>query len=312
MTSDKGVRIERTGGDGRVGNGLATPQRHREAPELGDAGDGAATGPSIASSGRLPLRRRARGSLVTTGSLAVCLLVWWGLAEWVFPPILFASPARTVRAFVSMAGSGELFQHIGSSLARIWAGFLLGSAVAIPAGLLMGTVSWTRRALEPYVEFFRFIPPIAFLPLAILWFGIGETSKIFLIFYCTVWIVLLNTMAGIFAIDPTKLRAARSLGFGQRDLFTRVMAPSSVPYIVTGMRIGMGNSFMTVVAAEMLAANTGIGYVIFSSRLFYQTDKMFVGLILLGVLGLLTDRLFRKLSGRLFGRYGVRDQVRER
>lgn len=234
------------------------------------------------------------------------ILVWWALAEWVFPPLLFASPWVTLEALFETIASGELLESIAVSLARILAGYLLGASIAIPLGLAMGSVPFIRRLSEPYVEVFRFIPAIAFLPLAILWFGIGETSKVFLICYSTIFIVLINTIAGVFAVNPVKIRAAKCLGIDGFALFRFVILPSTVPYIATGMRIGMGAAFMTVVAAEMLAAESGIGYMIFSSRVYYQTGRMFVGLTVLGVLGFLTDRVFRAITARFLGRYGVR------
>lgn len=235
--------------------------------------------------------------------LAAVLIVWWALGRWVFPPSLFASPLKTGEAFWETARSGELWRNSASSLARIGVGFGLGSAAAIPLGLLMGSFKAVRVAVEPFVQFFRFIPPIALLPLAILWFGIGESSKVFLIFYSTFFIVIINVIAGVYAISTVKLRAAGCLGLKGVGLFHRVIIPSTVPYIVTGMRIAMGSSFMTIVAAEMLAADSGLGYMIFQSRLFYQTGRMFVGLIMLGALGLLADHAFRVLTRKTLLRF---------
>lgn len=235
--------------------------------------------------------------------LAIFLAVWWALARWVFPPSLFASPTQTAEAFRESIESGELWSNSGASLMRIGVGFGLGSALAIPLGLLMGSFKVVRMAIEPFVQFFRFIPPIALLPLAILWFGIGESSKVFLIFYSTFFIVIINVIAGVHAISTIKLRAAGCLGLKGIGLFRRVIIPSTVPYIVTGMRIAMGSSFMTIVAAEMLAADSGLGYSIFQSRLFYQTGKMFVGLIMLGVLGLLADHIFRIITRKTLVRF---------
>ena len=215
-------------------------------------------------------------------------------------------------AFADLVASGRWFVEIYASLQRILIGFTLGCLVAVPLGLAMGNVRSIRLALEPYVNFFRFIPPIAFLPLVVLWFGIGETSKVALIVYTTLFIVLINTMAGVFQIPVIKIRAARSLGIRGSSLFRFVVIPSTVPFIITGMRIAMGNSFMTVVAAEMLSANSGLGYLIFSSRVFYRTGHMFVGLITLGILGFLADLLFRKVSASRLKHYGVHDRVRRR
>jgi NitT/TauT family transport system permease protein len=139
--------------------------------------------------------------------------------------------------------------------------------------------------------------------LAMIWFGIGEASKYFLIIYGTVFIVTMNTIAGIVSIPPAKIRAARSLGANQWQLFVFVTLPASVPFILTGMRMAMGTAFTTIVAAEMVAAQSGLGFLIFSSRLFMQTDAIFVGIVALGMLGFLADRMMRFLILAFAKRY---------
>jgi NitT/TauT family transport system permease protein len=156
------------------------------------------------------------------------------------------------------------------------------------------------------VEFFRFIPPIAFVSLAVIWFGLGETSKIVLIVYTTVFMVAINTMIGVLGVEPDKRFAALCLGANERQVFVHVVIPAVVPNIVTGMKIAMGNSFMTVVSAEMVAAKSGVGFLIFNSRLFLLTEWIFVGIITLGVMGFITDRALRILAATLLKRYDVR------
>ena len=143
------------------------------------------------------------------------------------------------------------------------------------------------------MEFFRFIPPIAFVTLAVIWFGLGETSKIVLIVYTTLFMVAINTMIGVLGVDPDKRFAALCLGASKRQVFSMSSFPPSFPNIVTGMKIAMGNSFMTVVSAEMVAAKSGIGFLIFNSRLFLLTEWIFVGIITLGIMGFIADRLLR-------------------
>jgi NitT/TauT family transport system permease protein len=188
-------------------------------------------------------------------------------------------------------------------MSRILVGFALGSAIAVPIGLLMGNVPVVRSFLQAYIEFFRYIPALSLVTLAMIWFGIGEASKVFLITYGTVFIVTINTIAGIASIPVAKLRAARSLGASQRQMFLYVTLPASVPFILTGMRIAMGAAFTTIVAAEMVAAQSGLGFLIFSSRLYMQTDAIFVGIVALGILGFLTDALMRRIILLVARRY---------
>jgi len=200
--------------------------------------------------------------------------------------------------------SHELFEHIGISLQRILAGFVAGSAIAAPMGLLMGSIRKVRVIFDPYTQFFRFVPSIAWLTPVVLWFGIGETPKVLIIIYTTTFIVLINTMVGVSNIAPNKLRAAASLGATPVKAFFHVTLPATLPFILTGMRLAMGNSFATVVAAEMIAADAGLGYLIFNSRLWMATDKIFIGIVCLGALGLMTDRFFRYLIVRFAHQYG--------
>jgi len=236
-------------------------------------------------------------------SFLTLFVAWHVLATYVVPSVLFSPPLAVFRKVGELALSGVLFQHIGVSLQRILLGFALGSALGLPIGLLMGNVRFIKRFLEPYTEFFRFIPAIAFLTIAVIWFGIGETSKVFLIVYTTIFIVILNTMAGVLSIPTNKIRAAQCLGASRRQIFLYVSIPATLPYILTGMRIAMGNSFATIVSAEMLGANAGVGTMMWTARLFMLIEELFVGLLMLGVLGFITDRLFRFLIFRFAGKY---------
>ena len=172
-------------------------------------------------------------------------------------------------------------------------------------GLLMGRITVVRRLLDPYIEFFRFIPPISFVSLAIIWLGIGESSKVILIFYTSVFIVTINTIAGVLSVDETKLRAAASLGAGRLRTMGFVILPATVPYIVTSARLAMGNSFLTIVSAEIVAAQQGLGALIWTARNYGRTEWVFVGIITLGILGFLFDRIIRIVARRLLGRYSV-------
>jgi NitT/TauT family transport system permease protein len=176
---------------------------------------------------------------------------------------------------------------------RIVAGWAIGSALGIPLGILMGDIRFVKNFLNPYIQFFRFIPPISFVTLSLIWFGMGETSKIVLIIYTTVFLVTVNTIAGVMSVNPIHVQGALCLGASRFKIFTKVILPSTIPFLLTGMRLAMGNSFMTIVSAEMIAAEKGLGFLIFTSRLFMQTERIFVGIVSLGVLGFAVDSVFR-------------------
>lgn len=235
-------------------------------------------------------------------SFAVFLLLWWYASTRTIP-IFLPSPAVTFRALIDLLDGQVLFGAIGVSFVRIVSGWLIGGLIGIPLGVLMGRVRLIKDFVTPYIEFFRFIPPIAFVSLFLIWFGSGETSKIMLIIYTTVFIVVLNTMAGAMAVNEGVVRAARCLGAGRAQLLFRVIIPATVPYMVTGMRIAMGSSFMTIVAAEMIAANSGIGYIIWSSRNYMLTDQIFVAIVTLGLMGFASDRIVHWVAKHFLRRY---------
>ena len=224
---------------------------------------------------------------------ASLFLIWHVCSTWIIPSVLFPPPWKVLLKGIELVEDGTLWEQSSASLARIASGFALGSLIGIPVGLAIGSFSIVRRLLEPYTEFLRFIPATALITVAVIWFGIGETSKIFLIMYTTVFIVIINTAAGVSAVAPNKIRAARSLGAGPLQVFFFVAFPATVPYILTGMRLAMANSFVTIVAAELVAANNGLGRMIWDSRMYMLVDQIFVALVVLGFLGFTADRLFR-------------------
>ncbi len=238
-------------------------------------------------------------------SAAIGLALWSFLAWW-YGPTTMASPAAVVSAAKELSDTGVLWTSIQASGQRILIGWVLGVIVGAPVGILMGRINIVRQLLDPYIEFFRFIPPIAFVTLAVVWFGIGETSKVVLIFYTSVFIVTVSTIAATVAISENKLQAATNLGAGRLQIMKTVVLPSTVPGIVTGARLAMGNSFLTIVSAEIVAADAGIGSMIWQARNYGRIDWTFVGIITLGIMGFLFDRVLRLLSRRFLGRYGVK------
>ncbi len=249
-------------------------------------------------------RRRAVPVLCTVVSIAAGLAVWQ-LASLRVPTLFLPSPLETWEGFLELLEDGTLGTSILASGARILVGWGLGVAVGVPLGIFMGYFRWVRRLFDPYIEFFRFIPPIAFVTLAVIWLGPGEASKVALIFYTTVFIVTLNTIAGTVSVPELRLRAAASLGAGPLTTLRTVIVPSTVPYMVTGARLAMGNSFLTIVSAEIVAAQEGLGSLLWNARNYSRTEWVFVGIITLGLLGFLFDRILRIAARTPLKRYGV-------
>ena len=246
----------------------------------------------------------ASDAVRVSGVSLVGFVLLWQLAStlWV-PSILFPTPLRTLLALVAMLREGVLPYDAGVSLSRIAIGFLIGTVVGVPLGLAMGLFRPVLVFFEPYVQFFRFVPPVAWIIPAILWFGIGETSKLFLVVYATIFVVLVNTIAGVTHVHRDLVRMAQAFGGRGWQIFVYITLPATVPFILSGMRIAMGNSFMTVIGAELLAGNNGLGYLIYSSRVFFNSDVMFAAIVVLGTLGFTADRIFHVAQHRLFWRY---------
>jgi ABC-type nitrate/sulfonate/bicarbonate transport system permease component len=248
---------------------------------------------------------RSRSLLLGALSVTAALIVWELAARSFFVPATLPAPTVVLAELLDRARSGKLAIDIGMSLMRIAVGFAGGSLLGAALGLAMGSIAWLRRLLEPPVQFFRFIPPIAWLTPVLIWFGIGETGKFVLIMYTTTFMVMVNTLAGTMAVVPNRVRAAHCFGASPLDVFLHVRLPSTVPYILTGMRIGMGNSFQTLIVAEMLAANEGLGFLIMNGRIQLATERIFVGIVLLAVIGLVSDFLFRAVARRLAWRFDL-------
>lgn len=230
----------------------------------------------------------------------------WGLLSLRYSMTLLPSPNETWIAARELWHDGMITESIWASSKRILSGWGLGLGVGAIVGLVMGRFQLLRGLIDPWVEFFRFIPPISFVTLAVIWLGIGESSKIVLIFYTSVFIVTINTLAGVLSIEEAKLRAAAALGAGRLRILRSVVLPSTVPHLVTGARLAMGNSFLTIVSAEIVAAQTGLGALIWRSRNYGRTEWVFVSVILLGALGFLFDRILRLFARHALGRFEVR------
>lgn len=236
---------------------------------------------------------------------ASLFVLWYAIAAYLVRSVLFPPPLPVFLRAIALIKNGRLFVEVGASLERIFIGFALGSGLGIAVGLLTGTFAGLRRFLEPYIETLRFIPAVAMITVAVIWFGIGQASKIFIITYSTVFIVLITTAAGVSRIPRNKIRAAQSLGAARHQIFFFVTLPATVPSILTGMRVAMANAFTTIVAAELVAANHGIGVMLWNARLYMEVDDIFVALMVLAILGFVIDRVFRWLTLLFAGKYSA-------
>jgi NitT/TauT family transport system permease protein/taurine transport system permease protein len=265
------------------------------------------TAPSLAPAvARLRWRldwRLLRTPLIFAISLGSGLVAWKLCSALFFNPRLLPPPDTVFAAAWETLRSGELEEMVLVSLMRILTGFAIGCIAGIGCGLLMGTFGLIGEFLDPLIEIVRPISPVAMIPIAIVWFGIGENSKFFIIAYGAFFVTLINTIAGVRQAPLVRLRAATCLGAGTWNLFFRITLPSAMPYINTGMRVALGGAFMSVIAAEMIAANSGIGYFILQARLLVQTERIFVGLLVLGLTGFIADRVYRYATSILLARY---------
>lgn len=238
------------------------------------------------------------GEILPPSTMSAALLVlWWAIVAKTGSAI-FPTPWQVVTGTLELVRDGVLWEHIGASLFRVGAGFLLAVVVAIPLGLWMGWVKGAFTTLNPIFQMLRPISPIAWIPVAILWFGVGNASPIYLIFISSVFPMIVQTTSGVHTIEQRYLRAAANFGVSRRDLFLKVVIPAVLPQIIVGMRIGLGVAWLVVVAAEMIALRSGLGYLIIDSRnAGNRYDLVIAGMIIIGLIGLLLDGLMRLLEG---------------
>jgi len=213
------------------------------------------------------------------------------------------APEVTTNRFLSLNADGyrnfTLLEHTWASLQRVLLGFLFGAIVGIPLGYAMGLTNWARGWFDPIVEFMRPVPPLALIPLMIIWFGIGEQSKVILLFLAALWIMTIAARSGVSGVAISKVHAAYSLGASKWQILRKVIIPNSLPEIFTGARVAMGVCWGTVVAAELVAAEKGLGMMIMVASKFQLTDIVIVGIILIGVIGFLIDIGIRGLESWL-------------
>lgn len=222
---------------------------------------------------------------------------------WQMEPIWLPAPEAVVSRLIEIASVGyqntSLWGHLAASLGRVLAGFFLGSLVGIPLGYAMGLSSWFRGWFDPIVEFMRPVPPLALIPLVIIWFGIWETGKVVLLFLAALWIMVIAARSGVSGVRISKIHAAYSLGASKAQIMRHVIIPNSLPDIFTGARVAMGVCWGTVVAAELVAAQKGAGMMIIAASKFQLTDIVVMGIILIGIIGYGIDILMRIAEKRL-------------
>jgi NitT/TauT family transport system permease protein len=240
---------------------------------------------------------RIKQSLPAVAVIAILLAAWWLIVVETHS-VIFPTPWQVVTGTVELIKDGTLWRHIGASLMRVGVGFSLAVLVAVPLGLWLGWVKGAYVTLNPLFQILRPISPIAWIPIAILWFGVGNASPIYLIFISSVFPMIVQTTAGVHTIERRYLRAAQNFGVSRYTLFRQVVIPAVFPQIIVGMRIGLGVAWLVVVAAEMIALRSGLGYLIIDSRnAGNRYDLVIAGMIIIGLIGLLLDGVMRLLEG---------------
>ena len=228
--------------------------------------------------------------------IAALVGLWWAIVTLSGTPI-FPSPWNVVMGTVSLAREGVLFHHIAASVMRVAVGYTIAAALAIPIGVAMGWYSGVHRAMNPVIQMLRPISPIAWIPLAILWFGVGNTSPIFLIALSSFFPMVVGTIAGVHSVERQYIRAAQNFGITGMKLLRQVVIPAAMAQIVTGMRIALGVAWLVVVAAEMVAINSGLGYLIIDARnAGNRYDLVVAGMVFIGAIGFCLDLLMRRLE----------------
>jgi ABC-type nitrate/sulfonate/bicarbonate transport system permease component len=247
----------------------------------------------------------SRASLSWRVSSVLAFLALWSLAGGLveatrpFNPLFLPAPWVVIGALVELGRKGQLWVHVAATLERVAVGFAAGAVLALALGLLAGQVRFVRNVVEPVIELLRPIPPLAVLPLFIVWVGIGEASKVGFITYATFFPMFVTTVHGVTQIDGRLLRAAQSLGARPRHLFLRVILPAALPDVLTGLRLGVALSFFVIVISEFVGAESGLGYLINDGRNFFLVPQMLGAAVLLGLLGYAGNALVRVLERRV-------------
>jgi NitT/TauT family transport system permease protein len=255
---------------------------------------------------RGPLRRKPY-FLIALSSFALWLLAWWMVTTLqLVDPLFLPGPGAVLRRFFSWLQSGDLLHDAGISLFRVSAGFLASAVIALPLGIVIGTYRPLRAFCEPLLEFARYLPAVAFVPMVLLWAGIGEASKIVVIWIGTFFQMVLMLSEDVARVPLPQIEAALTLGASNTEVIRLVLWRSAMPSMFDTLRITLGWAWTYLVVAELVAADSGLGYAILKAQRFLQTDRIFVGIIVIGMIGLGTDQVLRWCHRRLFPWAGVR------
>ena len=248
---------------------------------------------------------------LSAATLLVLLAVWWAVtALQLISPLFLPAPQQVLHQLVVIASpqgfmDATLWQHLAASLGRILVALLAAVVIGVPVGIAMGLSETVRGLLDPLIEIYRPVPPLAYLPLMVIWFGIGETSKILLIYLAIFAPVTLSTVAGVRSVAQVRIRAAQALGANRWQLLRFVVLPSALPEILTGIRIGLGVGWSTLVAAELIAATRGLGFMVQSAGEFLATDVVIAGISVIAIIAFGLELGLRALQRRLTPWHGV-------
>lgn len=240
-----------------------------------------------------------RKSGVVLRSFALFLLAWWLLAKWNNNPIQLPDPLRVAQAMAELARDGELWEHAWVSTARLVGSLAIATAIAVPLGFVMGLSRRVEAYVDPLVELLRPISGIAWIPLALFIFGVGNTLPVFIMVYVAIFPLLLNTVAGVRGVDPKLLAAARTMGISRRATLRHVVVPAALPTVMVGLRLAFAGAWAAVVAAELIGAPSGLGFAIEWYRQLLMSPKVFGFIVLIGVVGFVCDALLRALQRKL-------------
>ena len=251
-----------------------------------------------------PRRRQGRTGTVAAATVAATVAVWWAVTQAGLVAPLFLPPPEAVlrqaaRVWTEGFVDSTLAEHLAASLGRVFTALVVAVLTAVPTGIAIGLSPTARGVLEPLIEFYRPIPPLAYLPLVVIWFGIGELSKVLLIHLAVFAPVVIATAAGVRGVDPDRVNAARALGATPGQVVRLVVLPSALPDILTGIRIGLGAGWSTLVAAELVAATRGLGFMVQSAAQFLVTDVVVLGILVIAAVAFALELLVR-LAQRLF------------
>ena len=250
-----------------------------------------------------------RSLALSLASVLSVLVIWYLITALKIVPSLFLpSPQAVWQKFLEVSQQGfmkaTLWQHLAASISRVLLALVAAIAIDVPLGLWMGLNKWVRAVLDPLVELLRPIPPLAYLPLLVIWFGIGETTKVLLIFFSILAPVIISSTHGVLSHQLNRERAALSLGASQPQVFWHVILPTALPHILTGIRIGLGVGWSTLVASELVAADRGIGFMVQSAAQFLITDTVVLGIIVIAIVAVSFELFLRWLQKQLSPWYG--------